>query len=106
MCETPCCSSSPISQTENPQPASCAPCVREVLQESTPYPYPEWASGCCGNVTVLVVDSAVLQDQSKWAVTEDELGRQYLGEWWDGPIIETRPSFLRRLWNGLVKLTT
>ena len=106
MCGTNCYCNTPTSQTENQKPGSCARRATEEQQVKQLSLFPEWESGCCGNATVLVVDSAVGLDQSVSGLTEDELGRQYLGEWWDEPIIEQPQSFLARLWRRFVASIT
>ena len=97
MCVTSCCLNTPSSETGTQQQGSCALPAVEVAKENPPSLYQEWESGCGGSATVLHAAGQVAVDQDKLALTEDELGRQYLGAWWDGPIIETRPSFLRKL---------
>lgn len=97
MCKTSCCLNTPSSETGTQQPGSCARRAVEVAKENPPSQYQEWESGCGGSATVLHAAGQVAVDQSKLLMTEDELGRQYLGAWWDEPIIENRPSFLQRL---------
>ena len=105
MCKTNCYCNTPTSQTENQKPGSCARRATEEQQVKQLSLFPEWESGCCGNATALAVGSAVVVDQSNLP-TEDELGRQYLGEWWDEPTIETLQHFLKKWLRRLVGSTT
>lgn len=105
MCEINCCLNTPTSQMERVPPDNCVPSVEEGTQVKQLSLFPEWESGCCGNATALAAGSAVVVDQSNLP-TEDELGRQYLGEWWDEPTIETLQHFLKKWLRRLVGSTT
>ena len=102
MCATNCCLNTPTSQMERVPPDNCVPSVEEGAQVKQLSLFPEWESGCCGNATALAAGSAVVVDQSNLP-TEDELGRQYLGEWWDEPMLEKPFHFLRKLWTRFVR---
>ena len=105
MCGTNCCYNTPTSEMENQKRDSCALPVTEEAQWNQLSLFPEWESGCCGNATGPAAAGPVAVDQSNLP-TEDELGRQYLGEWWDAHILDKRQSYLATLWKRFVASIT
>ena len=90
---------------ENQSQDKSVPLATEEAQGKQLSLFPEWESGCCGNATGPAAAGPVAVDQSNLP-TEDELGRQYLGAWWDAHILDKRQSYLATLWKRFVASIT
>jgi hypothetical protein len=98
MCGNNYCCSTATSQTENQKPDSSVQYVKEEVAENTACQSQGMEAACCGNAIVLPVGGQVLVEEVYNDTLEDELGRLFLGEWWDETTTDKRPHFLKRLW--------